>query len=298
MMTEVRGDSEGPWGVLNDWDHAKRVDAETTGCNLRTVRISRSYLCISHRSHLQGTWQFISVSLLFDATKAHDIFDDLESLYWVLLYMGVHYFKYSGKFVSKVFDEVSEDANQTLGKVASGGQAKNSWLVQCHVSFDCAFLEQCLTDFRIFHAEYRGKVGAAASTAARKRELERFQKKIQSNIYQLIAYFDDALNAPETDWSGQKTCRTEIKRITAKEERKRIKRIVENSITQGSRHHGGTKQHKSSSKERSQSNISTVTEGNKKRSRDDRGTEDDGSCRRSKRIAIARLGGGGNDGKK
>ena len=28
MMTEQKGDSEGPWGVLNDWDQAGQKDEE------------------------------------------------------------------------------------------------------------------------------------------------------------------------------------------------------------------------------------------------------------------------------
>ena len=39
MMTENRSDSEGPWGVLNDWDHALWIDAEPTD---RIVSLSSS----------------------------------------------------------------------------------------------------------------------------------------------------------------------------------------------------------------------------------------------------------------
>ena len=41
MMTENRSDSEGPWGVLNDWDHALWIDAEPTD---RIVSLSSSRL--------------------------------------------------------------------------------------------------------------------------------------------------------------------------------------------------------------------------------------------------------------
>ena len=41
MMTENRSDSEGPWGVLNDWDHALWIDAAPTD---RIVRIPSSRL--------------------------------------------------------------------------------------------------------------------------------------------------------------------------------------------------------------------------------------------------------------
>ena len=30
MMTENQSDSEGPWGVLNDWDHGLWIDAAPT----------------------------------------------------------------------------------------------------------------------------------------------------------------------------------------------------------------------------------------------------------------------------
>ena len=39
MMTENRSDSDGPWGVLNDWDHALWIDAEPTD---RIVSLSSS----------------------------------------------------------------------------------------------------------------------------------------------------------------------------------------------------------------------------------------------------------------
>ena len=40
MMTENRSDSEGPWGVLNDWDHALWIDAAPTD---RIVSISSRF---------------------------------------------------------------------------------------------------------------------------------------------------------------------------------------------------------------------------------------------------------------
>lgn len=36
MTTERRGDDEGPWGVLNDWDRATRADIDSP---YRTVRL-------------------------------------------------------------------------------------------------------------------------------------------------------------------------------------------------------------------------------------------------------------------
>ncbi|GJE92089.1 hypothetical protein PsYK624_082420 [Phanerochaete sordida] len=55
-------------GVLNDWDHAGRTDQLSRGI---------------------GTWQFMSIALQRSRDKKHDILDDLESVFWVLLY-GLH----------------------------------------------------------------------------------------------------------------------------------------------------------------------------------------------------------------
>ncbi|KAI0084392.1 hypothetical protein BDY19DRAFT_898557, partial [Irpex rosettiformis] len=57
-------------GILNDWDHFGYVDVEKPP---RSVRRS-------------GTWAFMSIELLGDPCKHHEIWDDLQSIFWVLLY--------------------------------------------------------------------------------------------------------------------------------------------------------------------------------------------------------------------
>ncbi|KAI9507090.1 hypothetical protein F5148DRAFT_981891, partial [Russula earlei] len=60
-------------GLLIDWDLSKEVD------QIELLRV-------------QGTWQFISTGLLLHpATQSHGLPDDLESFYWVLLYMVMKY---------------------------------------------------------------------------------------------------------------------------------------------------------------------------------------------------------------
>ena len=41
MMTEQKGDSEGPWGVLKDWDQASWTDSDQTE---RIVSIISSHI--------------------------------------------------------------------------------------------------------------------------------------------------------------------------------------------------------------------------------------------------------------
>ncbi|KAI0802085.1 hypothetical protein BC629DRAFT_1284578, partial [Irpex lacteus] len=61
-------------GLLADWDHASETkpDGEYTHQLFRTVR--------------EGTWPFMSIGLLEDPNKPHEILDDLEALFWSLLY--------------------------------------------------------------------------------------------------------------------------------------------------------------------------------------------------------------------
>ncbi|KAK7692048.1 hypothetical protein QCA50_005453 [Cerrena zonata] len=66
-------------GVLNDWDHALKLALKNLPHPTRT-----------------GTWQFSSVSLLTGEGQEHEIQDDVESCFWVLLYIAFHYFKHDG----------------------------------------------------------------------------------------------------------------------------------------------------------------------------------------------------------
>ncbi|KAI0273372.1 kinase-like domain-containing protein, partial [Gloeopeniophorella convolvens] len=65
-------------GILIDWDLSKKLSMEGEGRPRRATRT--------------GTWQFISMGLLMNPTsRPHELQDDLESFFWVLLYQIVQY---------------------------------------------------------------------------------------------------------------------------------------------------------------------------------------------------------------
>ncbi|KAH9020339.1 hypothetical protein EDB84DRAFT_1678942 [Lactarius hengduanensis] len=68
LITEERS------GILIDWDLSKKVVKDGSG---------------TQRQHSRtGTWQFISIARLRDpSTRPHEVSDDLESFFWVLLYL-------------------------------------------------------------------------------------------------------------------------------------------------------------------------------------------------------------------
>jgi hypothetical protein len=115
--------------MLIDWDLSKEIkdDDETPRQHSRTVRFS-FFRCAStplaNGICVQGTWQFISISRLRDSsTRPHQVSDDLESFFWVLLYLVVKCRNITGEDLSEnmkdVFDQhtdMDRNGNVTGGK--------------------------------------------------------------------------------------------------------------------------------------------------------------------------------------
>ena len=115
-------------GVLNDWDHCIHLDPNDPGSSRRTVSM------ISHRIHtfiklifmLQGTWQFLSVGLTWDPDKTHELMDDLEACFWVLLWQSIHFFDCNADSDHlDLFDEYRD--NERTGE-RTGGRGKFCYL--------------------------------------------------------------------------------------------------------------------------------------------------------------------------
>ena len=80
-------------GILIDWDLSKKVKGyvdQKPRRHSRTVRCQVFSILIDKLIFVQGTWQFISVARLLDPwSTPHQVSDDLESFFWVLLYQVV-----------------------------------------------------------------------------------------------------------------------------------------------------------------------------------------------------------------
>jgi len=78
-------------GILIDWDLSKKVvkDGMQARQHSRTVRrLENCSTSMSVDVLRQGTWQFISIARLSDPSSGpHEVCDDLESFFWVLLYL-------------------------------------------------------------------------------------------------------------------------------------------------------------------------------------------------------------------
>ncbi|KAH9000864.1 hypothetical protein EDB86DRAFT_2827764 [Lactarius hatsudake] len=105
-------------GILIDWDLSKKVVKGGSG---------------TQRQHSRtGTWQFISIARLRNPSmRPHEVSDDLESFFWVLLYMVVKC-RSTGKIdlsqdMQNVFDQ-SEDRDDD--GIIRGGRGKLNCLQQ------------------------------------------------------------------------------------------------------------------------------------------------------------------------
>ncbi|KAH8099843.1 hypothetical protein BXZ70DRAFT_222102 [Cristinia sonorae] len=93
-------------GVLNDWDHA-----------LMFERTDEAEVPLSGRT---GTWYFLSVDLARHPYKNHDILDDLESCFWVLLWQAIHHLKSSADYTDLEIFKEQNNFGKTVAMLKGG----------------------------------------------------------------------------------------------------------------------------------------------------------------------------------
>jgi len=85
---------------------------------------------------MQGTWQFISITRLLDPwSRPHEVSDDLESFFWVLMYEILRYRNVTtmdlGELMRQVFDHHSEP---DAAGIVRGGEGKLNCVAGTKVS--------------------------------------------------------------------------------------------------------------------------------------------------------------------
>ncbi|KAI0073596.1 hypothetical protein K474DRAFT_1710553, partial [Panus rudis PR-1116 ss-1] len=105
-------------GLLSDWDHSRTMED-------RIPAIYRT-----------GNWQFLSTSLYSNSSRDASIHDDLESVYWVLLFVALHHFQHEGPLPSFF-------ANPSIRGIALAKWSfLDNWDGRCTVTFACPALQQ------------------------------------------------------------------------------------------------------------------------------------------------------------
>ncbi|CAL1708939.1 unnamed protein product [Somion occarium] len=206
-------------GVLNDWDHGLRVILRNTLKAYRT-----------------GTWQFISILLLQNPLKGHDVHDDLESSFWVLLYVSLHYFKHNqGQLIDLTFfNECKEhhDGEDGDGEVHPlGGLKKSGFLSHRlkHIKWRCAPLNSLIHAFGALLNDYQYYYEKADGNDDKSAEAQ--FKAIQEQLDQVdivLSLFDTALASDE--WPENDALPDQFPRMTDKQEDQMIHDLKSQAI--------------------------------------------------------------------
>lgn len=135
--------------LLNDWDHADLTTRKPgeTHKSFRTVSVTLQ-CADAGLTRSQGTWPFMSIALLEDSSKPHDILDDLESVFWSKLWGSVKYFSGRVTFDMKVFFDQSEETIDGK-KHLVGGDRKRSLLNKPfapRIVLSCSHFHELITE--------------------------------------------------------------------------------------------------------------------------------------------------------
>ncbi|TCD68321.1 hypothetical protein EIP91_011180 [Steccherinum ochraceum] len=159
-------------GLLNDWDHGFRLDPKNKIPSSRT-----------------GTWRYLSLALSQDAKKVHDVLDDLESCFWVLLYQSLHFFASTADVAE--FNLFDYQSDRLVDSEIVGGAGKAKFLFGRGKSFHftCKPLQDLIESLRRHFL---------ASHVARCAAGETLPEHLEDPATPVLAIFDAALS--RTDW--------------------------------------------------------------------------------------------------
>ncbi|KAK7687988.1 hypothetical protein QCA50_008358 [Cerrena zonata] len=138
-------------GILNDWDHGVCINPRLYKPHTsRTVCLLFSLpRPIFKRHFFQGTWFFMSIKLLQHPGLDHEIQDDIESCFWVLLYIAFHHYKQKNEkvnFTLNFFSENESRFNEDDGRYHHiGGVGKTSLLINGNLQRTIRWVSNPLT---------------------------------------------------------------------------------------------------------------------------------------------------------
>ncbi|KAL1705152.1 hypothetical protein EV121DRAFT_279854 [Schizophyllum commune] len=123
----IMWDDEKQEGILVDWDMCAPTPSPADRARDPTLNPLAQLPSQSGHPDRTGTWLFMSSSLLMTPGKLHTVQDDLESLFWVALYIILLYFPCGDidvvPMIARIFYEIEADDG-----TARGGTKKGAFL--------------------------------------------------------------------------------------------------------------------------------------------------------------------------
>ncbi|KAI0075719.1 hypothetical protein K474DRAFT_1646223 [Panus rudis PR-1116 ss-1] len=169
-------DTSDACGILNDWD---------TSCRLSESMSADDSLRV-------GTWRFMSINLLQYPQKPHEFHDDLESIFWVLLFIALCHFKHTNGFSDNLFDDCIEDSENG----AIGGASKFTSLLLGSGNFLCPALDSLIQDL----SRMWGDFYALRRSRHEDGQYQKIHDDLARDPEQLLKPFDKARAMPPEKW--------------------------------------------------------------------------------------------------
>ncbi|KAL1729116.1 hypothetical protein EV714DRAFT_213792 [Schizophyllum commune] len=127
----IMWDDEKQEGILVDWDMCAPTPSPADMARDPTLNPLAQLPSQSGRPDRTGTWLFMSSPLLKNQGKLHTVQDDLESLFWVALYIILLYFPCGDLDVVGIIDNVFYEIREIKvagDKQVAGGSQKGDFL--------------------------------------------------------------------------------------------------------------------------------------------------------------------------
>ncbi|KAL1673170.1 hypothetical protein EV122DRAFT_223273 [Schizophyllum commune] len=127
----IMWDEDSDEGILTDWDLCAPMPPAGASDNDPTVNMMAQLPTNSGRPpDRTGTWAFMSALALSseDEDKLHDVQDDLESIFWVALYIIVLYYPFNRQHAVHIVDSVINQYGFLPSGKPYGGHGKTVFL--------------------------------------------------------------------------------------------------------------------------------------------------------------------------
>ncbi|KAI0809026.1 hypothetical protein BC629DRAFT_1481071 [Irpex lacteus] len=184
--------------ILNYWDHAVR----------RPYDLCRTVVPPSSPSHRTGTWRFMSIEILHNAPKGHNIQDDIESTFWVFYHTALHFFKVKRHDSPlrqpriDIFDEC-ETSTDAMGQIVYWGGALKLDAMMDRKMQDASFDSEPLTAALHKFADSLGGYHSFRCLSIHTLDIsEKWREVIEKGIAveSLIKIFDDIFERKDLAW--------------------------------------------------------------------------------------------------
>ncbi|KAL1727262.1 hypothetical protein EV714DRAFT_275717 [Schizophyllum commune] len=148
-------------GILSDWDQCARLPPLVGPSELDPSINMMAELPPSdgRRPERTGTWAFASTLSLNHLHRLHDVQDDLESFFWVAVFIIILYLPVDREVALRVVDKVLSQVQYNTDGVPFGGDGKRTFLSGVSDRYRLVFTEPVSAPLLEWIGMYRRMVG-------------------------------------------------------------------------------------------------------------------------------------------